>query len=119
MVGLMLALLFLMLGLAMPLALAWSFARFRPDWSKRKVVLWASGPIPAIGAVPCLFVIINAMTTPADNCGVDACGMAMAAGLAMLGLLAAILVGWAILAFVTVTVVRRGRSGAPDMDVFK
>ncbi len=115
----MLTLLFLILGFAVPLALAWSFARFRHDWSKRKIVLWSAGPIPAIGAVTCVFVIINAMTTPAENCGVDACGMAMAAGLAMLGLLAAIFVGWAILAIVTVTVVRRGSSGAPDMDVFK
>lgn len=115
----MLTLLFLIVGVAVPFALAWSFGRFRTDWSKRKVVLWSAGPIPAIGAVPCLIVIVNAMTTPAERCGVDACGMAMAAGLAMLGFLAAIFVVWAILAFVTVTVVRRGAPRAPDMDVFK
>lgn len=115
----MLTFLFLIVGLAVPLSLAWSFARFRHDWSKRKIVLWSAAPIPLIGAVPCLFVVINAMTTPAERCGVDACGMAIAAGLAMLGLLAAIFIGWAILALVTVTLVRRAVSRAPDMDVFK
>jgi hypothetical protein len=115
----MIMLLFLVVGCGLPLSLAWSFARFRHDWSKRKVVLWSAAPFPMIGAVPCLIVVINAITTPAERCGVDACGMAIAAGLGILGLLAAIFVGWAILAFFTVTFVRRGGSRAPDMDVFK
>jgi hypothetical protein len=77
--------------------------RFRPAWSRRRVDLVAAAPIPGMLIALCLWIFISAATTPREQCGVDACGMAMAAammvGFAALcafafGLVVAALVQW-------------------------
>ncbi|WP_159759606.1 hypothetical protein [Sphingomonas sp. 8AM] len=46
-------------------------------WSRRRLILTASMPLPSLGALVCVAVFARAVLTPAERCGVDACGMAM------------------------------------------
>ena len=83
----------IMLGpalLAVPMTLF--LQRWKPAWSARRRTLWASLPLPAIMAALCAFVFAHAATASEKECGVDACGMAMA--------FAVILSIWALTAFV-------------------
>ena len=49
--------------------------------SRRRIILVAPLPIPAILIGLCTYVSIDAFTAPAEECGVDACGMAAAAAM--------------------------------------
>ena len=53
-------------------------------WSGRRLVLTASLPLPALGALSCVGLFVHATLSPPERCGVDACGMA--AIFAMFGL---------------------------------
>lgn len=53
-------------------------------WSRRRLILTASVPLPLLGALLCVALFVSAMLASAERCGVDACGMAMA--FAMFGL---------------------------------
>jgi hypothetical protein len=85
---------------ALALLIAYLLGRYRPNWSRRNVLNLAALPVPFAIWVMCAFVAGAAMTAPKENCGVDACGMAMMAatmvaimtvGLYLLGLLFAAL----------------------------
>ncbi|WP_341209077.1 hypothetical protein [uncultured Sphingomonas sp.] len=47
-------------------------------WSRRRVILTASVPLPLLGALLCVGLFVNAMLSSPERCGVDACGMVMA-----------------------------------------
>lgn len=71
--------------------LAFVLLRVRPAWTQRTIVWVSAMPIPAVIVLVCAFVFFNALTTSREACGVDACGMAMAFSI--------ILVGYALAAF--------------------
>ena len=49
--------------------------------SRRRIVLIAPLPIPAVLIGLCVYVATNALAATAKECGVDACGMAIAAAM--------------------------------------
>lgn len=51
-------------------------------------MLTAATPIPAVGVALSALVFFSALLSPRDRCGVDACGMAMAAAITLLFLAA-------------------------------
>ena len=64
-------------------ALAWLFGRFTKS-SKRRAVAFSAVPLPAVGLLLSLWVIVDASTASREKCGVDACGMAIAASLTVI-----------------------------------
>ena len=52
--------------------------RFGRGWSRRRLILTASVPLPLLGALLCVGLLASPMLTSPERCGVDACGMAMA-----------------------------------------
>jgi hypothetical protein len=60
-------------------ALSVAFVRYRSAWSRRRAVLLAALPVPVIVWAFCLILFVKSAIAPAEQCGVDACGMAMAA----------------------------------------
>jgi len=58
---------------------------FRPAWGLRATVATAALPFPALIWTLCLFIYIRASNAPAEKCGVDACGMAMAFSMIIAG----------------------------------
>ena len=62
-------------------------ARTLPAWSRRRIVIISPLPLPLVILGVCAFVFGNAAFAPKEECGVDACGMAMAG--AMFGAVAA------------------------------
>jgi hypothetical protein len=58
-----------------------------PGWPRRRVSVVAAGILPAIALGFCGYVAIDVAMTPDDQCGVDACAMAMA-GVFFIGLIA-------------------------------
>ena len=58
--------------------LAWLLARKANRLSRRKVLLLAPLPLPAIVFALGAYVIINVSMTSKEYCGIDACGMAIA-----------------------------------------
>jgi hypothetical protein len=67
----------------LPALLALILVRTRENWPRRRVVLLSALPIPLATFGICAFVFASAAMATKEECGVDACGMAMAA--AMLG----------------------------------
>ncbi|WP_028966009.1 hypothetical protein [Sphingomonas phyllosphaerae] len=51
--------------------------RLGRGWSRRRVILTASMPLPLLGALLCVGVFVSALLASPERCGVDACGMAM------------------------------------------
>ena len=62
----------------------------RRGWTKARTIYLAALPIRKLIIVLCVFVFVSAATASKESCGVDACGMAMAAAM-MLGLAAVVL----------------------------
>ena len=60
---------------------AWLLAARRPQWSHGRVVLVSALPIPLIIWGFCVYIIVDASMASAKECGVDACGMAIAAAM--------------------------------------
>jgi hypothetical protein len=74
-------------------ALAWLFGRFTNS-SKHRALAFSALPLPAFGALLSIVVIVRATTASAEECGVDACGMAIGAALTLIAVSAlALLVG--------------------------
>ncbi len=93
----------ILLGLVMPLALAFCLGRWRADLGRRRIIWYVSLPFPALIALPSLFLVVSTLLTSSSRCGTDACGMAI--GFGLMGLSAAALffglglaLGWAGLA---------------------
>lgn len=89
--------------LVLSAALGWMLARNWSGAARWRVALAASAPVPLLLLVLSLLLFVQVMLTPADQCGVDACGMAMMAAadglfvtliLWLLGLLVAALAAW-------------------------
>jgi len=59
----------------------------RPLWSPRRRTATAAAPLPAFVLIPSAWLLLDALTSSPEQCGVDACGMAMLA--ALFGLVAA------------------------------
>ena len=87
-----------MLPAAVAAALAPMVGRWRPRWSRRRVIASAALPLPTLAAGLAVFLIVSSATASAAQCGVDACGMATviamfilayAAGAFLLGAIAA------------------------------
>jgi hypothetical protein len=50
-------------------------------WTRRRVLIASSVPIPGILAALCVAIFVHAASSSREACGIDACGMAMAAAL--------------------------------------
>lgn len=112
-------LLLLIAVLALPLSVAFALGKWRDEYSRRKICFISASIIPVPVALMCGFVIANAMVTPKENCGVDACGMAIVAGLTGLaGAVAFFLAGFAV-SFVIVTLLRMRRGNHIEDKVFE
>lgn len=111
--------LFVLIGIGIPLVLAWSLGRIRPSWSRRKVVLISAGPIPAIAAIPSFVLIVYAMTAAAENCGDDACATERGVGLVLLAVVGGVFIIGALLASGVVAIVRRENPDKVDLDLFE
>jgi hypothetical protein len=61
--------------------LTWAFVRH--GWSKSRTIYVAASPLPAIIVALCIYVFVHAATASKASCGVDACGMAMAAAVGL------------------------------------
>jgi len=77
--------------IAIPAIISWLLAKFKSSWTPRKRVLVSALPLPALIWLLCTFVFLDAAFASEAECGVDACGMAMAfsiiiAGAALIGL---------------------------------
>jgi hypothetical protein len=70
-------LIFLSICLIVPAGFVLLWTWIRPDWSDRKVIMSSASPIPAVVWLLCIFVFLNALFASKEECGVDACGMAM------------------------------------------
>lgn len=74
-------LLFLLFGIGLAMLLGFCLGRRRPHWERRRIILFASLPFPALIAIPSLFLIVTTLLTPSSECGTDACGVAIGFGL--------------------------------------
>lgn len=52
-------------------------SKLNPLWSSRRVILFAALPIPTVIWLLCAYVFIKAAVASDQECGVDACAMAM------------------------------------------
>lgn len=59
------------------------FAKYRAHWSRRRAALISALPIPAIVWSLCSIVFVRSASASKEDCGVDACGMAMMAAIAV------------------------------------
>lgn len=57
--------------------LAWVLRR--RGWPIQRTIFTAASPIPCITILLCVYVFMDAALASKESCGVDACGMAMAA----------------------------------------
>lgn len=77
------------------IALTFVLLRFRPAWSRLRTTLVGAAILPGIVIAACALVFFDAATAPPESCGVDACGMAMMAAMAVSSVaLIGFLIGW-------------------------
>ena len=50
----------------------------RPSWTSRRITFLSALPVPSLVWLLCIYVFVGAATSSKEDCGVDACGMAMA-----------------------------------------
>lgn len=53
--------------------------RRRPRWSMVQMAFVAALPVPLLVLLPCALIFVSATMASREQCGVDACGMAMTA----------------------------------------
>lgn len=71
-------LLFIVLfALVVPYSVTLLVMRFRQCWSRQKTAFAAALPLALLIWVPCIWLFVDAALSPKEECGVDACGMAM------------------------------------------
>jgi hypothetical protein len=61
------------------IALSLAILKFRAHWSRRRAIVVDALPVPAVIWVLCLALFVHSATASKEQCGVDACGMAMMA----------------------------------------
>lgn len=107
----MLVLLIIVLQVVAVTVTGWLFRRTQPNWPAARIIFLSALPIPLIVWGLCIFVFVKAATASKETCGVDACGMAIAAAMftAMGGL-----VLYVIGLIVAAVVVRIARPPAPE-----
>ncbi len=71
---------------ALTIGIALLVRRSFPNWSIPRISVLSALPLPAITMVMCTLLFVMAATSSKEACGVDACGMTMAASLYMIGL---------------------------------
>lgn len=59
---------------------AWLLSRYS-HWTRRRVLIAAALPLPGIVGTLCVVLFLHAAFSSRQACGVDACGMAMAAAI--------------------------------------
>ena len=57
-------------------------ARFM-QWPKRRSMLVAAVPVPGVAAVLAVTIFFWSTSLPEEKCGIDACGMGMAAAMSL------------------------------------
>ena len=72
-------LIFLAVVAVLSFGAAWLLVRKASKLSRRQILLIAPLPVPALVMGLCFYVTIDAYSATAEECGVDACGMAIAA----------------------------------------
>lgn len=65
--------------------LATAISHLLPNWPARRTAYVAAAPLPMALAGFCIWLFVDAATSSKEECGVDACGMAMAFSLVGLG----------------------------------
>lgn len=65
---------------ALAFVAAFLFGRFS-RWTRRRVLIASTAPIPGLLAALCVAIFVHAAFSSREACGIDACGMAMAAAL--------------------------------------
>lgn len=60
---------------------SYRLATMKPGWSLRRIALLSPLPVPLLVLLAAAFVFIRTMIASKEDCGVDACGMAMAAAI--------------------------------------
>jgi ABC-type spermidine/putrescine transport system permease subunit II len=70
--------LFIGLECLLSFALAWWLVRRSKHMSRRKLLLIAPLPVPALIFALGIYVIVNVSSLSREECGVDACGFAIA-----------------------------------------
>jgi hypothetical protein len=94
--------------LGVVLVLSFVVATHWPDWPLWRMSLFSAAMLPLPVLALCVWVFVDAMLTPAALCGVDACGMAMVAGMFLgAGAIGLFLVSWAAV-FALHALLRRG-----------
>lgn len=84
----------------------WIVAR-KPGWRSGKIAWLSALPVPLMAWVLALYIVVRAMTASAEQCGVDACGMAMA-GAVMIALSAVVI--YLVSAIIVFLIVKRHRA---------
>jgi hypothetical protein len=82
------------------MVLAW--AMIRRGWPKSRTIYVAASPVPGIVIALCLYVFIGAAMASKESCGVDACGMAMAAAVILASTAMVLYVFGLVVAWVTI-----------------
>lgn len=80
----------------------WMAVRW-PGWSSGRIACLSALPLPLLAWLLGAFVLVRAATASKQDCGVDACGLAMA-GAMMVGLIALLL--YLIAVFIVYLIVR-------------
>lgn len=89
----------------------WAEVRFA-GWPGWRVALTSAMIVPLVLMTPVLLVMISALTSPPERCGVDACGMTLMFGSMALGMLFLLLL--ASFALNAVIVYRARRKATPE-----
>ncbi|NYT39559.1 hypothetical protein HZY97_02225 [Sphingomonas sp. R-74633] len=77
--------LYLALPLGLSVLFSFAVAGWRPQWPVWRTSLVSAAFLPAPIFVLGMLVVINVLLTPAEKCGVDACGMGAMAGMFFAG----------------------------------
>ncbi|MEP9357277.1 hypothetical protein [Sphingomonas sp. KR3-1] len=89
--------LYLGLPIFLTILLGFAVAGARPNWPVWRSSLLSAAILPVPILALCAWLFVSVLLSPAEKCGVDACGMAaMAAMFVGSGALALFLIGWAL-----------------------
>lgn len=90
-----------------------------PHWSRGRVLALAALPIPLLIWTLCIVLFVSAANASKEACGVDACGMTMAASVAVAIMTIPLFVLCILLAIIGDWLARRNAKQHDVSDVFK
>lgn len=70
---------FMLICAILPFAVSYGLTKLRPAWRGRTITLLAALPLPSAIWLFCGWIYLTAALASEQECGVDACGMAMMA----------------------------------------